>query len=974
MRQMAMRMVLAGLVWTLAGCNFFGWVGGGSGLPCQNDQNCPSSMYCADNHTCQPGAPAGDAGASDAARADAAGSDYGARDTSSADQSAADRSGVDAGTDAAGTDAAGTDAGGTDAATNDSAETDAAGTDAGGTDAATNDSAETDAAGTDAGSADSGCPDLDGDGYGAGTCAGGTDCDDTDPDVHPGAIDFPDDGVDQDCDNNFASAASANGIFIISSGADNGDCTANAPCATLAYGLYRAGALGKSDIYLTEGKYTGVTITNSVNLYGGYRSVTSLDWSMRNPAIYVSRIEEDAVQGLGAAIKVTATAQVVIDGCTLIGPQSDNQVEMSAGVTNSGNLWLRRVDVRGGRGVGNMLGVHSTGVSLRISQSRIAGGLATGVQRSGGVIVESGDLTIDRSEIHGGRSSTTTTGVSYSSGAVAVLVNNAIHGGWAIGTNAGDATAVLHRSGQLYAVHNTIFGGDAYQSAVGVDIGSRASIVDNLIEPGTVTSGLRYGIQVGATVEQASIGLVGNTFNRPSGSTAFSLHVASAPFNVTATTCQGWTSCQEIRDNQERIVDPGVAPAVMAWDVAAGRREPTPSITGMDSAVDATAYLPSQARGLRLRDIDGEPRPISGGDTGADEVTGVFVRATGCVSQGGGSPANPFCTISAALASLSFSAEGSHRIYVACSAPSYDSPLSVTYDASLFGGYGEDWTRVLPSLTSLVVANQRALYVGTGARVVMQGFALSCTGQDRCVEQVAGSELLLADSAVASGGNGSSCQTIDSTGRLFLQRVVASGSDTSSTSSALWVRPTGSAVVANSALIGGASSSMSVGAASQGTLLLVNNYLSGNGNNITALMIQGGSAVLVNNILAAGDGLAGVGCRVNQGTVMAVHNNYFWACTSCCLAMTPEFTCIQNTANLNTTDNWTTGTDVGGNLSGAADCAIPSAGYHLGTSPNSCGDNGVDPAPWYDGVLVERDIDGQPRPQGFWDIGPDEVP
>ena len=42
------------------------------------------------------------------------------------------------------------------------------------------------------------CDDADGDGYADVNCDG-TDCDDTDPDVHPGAAD-PCDGVDQDCD------------------------------------------------------------------------------------------------------------------------------------------------------------------------------------------------------------------------------------------------------------------------------------------------------------------------------------------------------------------------------------------------------------------------------------------------------------------------------------------------------------------------------------------------------------------------------------------------------------------------------------------------------------------------------------------------------------------------------------------------------------------------------------------------------
>lgn len=43
-------------------------------------------------------------------------------------------------------------------------------------------------------------PDEDGDGYNAGGDCGPADCDDSNPDIYPGANDPKDDGVDQDCD------------------------------------------------------------------------------------------------------------------------------------------------------------------------------------------------------------------------------------------------------------------------------------------------------------------------------------------------------------------------------------------------------------------------------------------------------------------------------------------------------------------------------------------------------------------------------------------------------------------------------------------------------------------------------------------------------------------------------------------------------------------------------------------------------
>jgi hypothetical protein len=44
------------------------------------------------------------------------------------------------------------------------------------------------------------CTDIDGDGYGDGVGCMGSDCDDFDPDVNPGAIEICEDGIDNDCD------------------------------------------------------------------------------------------------------------------------------------------------------------------------------------------------------------------------------------------------------------------------------------------------------------------------------------------------------------------------------------------------------------------------------------------------------------------------------------------------------------------------------------------------------------------------------------------------------------------------------------------------------------------------------------------------------------------------------------------------------------------------------------------------------
>lgn len=64
------------------------------------------------------------------------------------------------------------------------------------------------------------CTDEDGDGYDAvDSCAGGTDCDDSDPSVHPDAEDVCGNGVDEDCSGSDATCGDV--------GPDTGSCTDN---------------------------------------------------------------------------------------------------------------------------------------------------------------------------------------------------------------------------------------------------------------------------------------------------------------------------------------------------------------------------------------------------------------------------------------------------------------------------------------------------------------------------------------------------------------------------------------------------------------------------------------------------------------------------------------------------------------------------------------------------------------------------
>lgn len=108
--------------------------------------------------------------------------------------------------------------------------------------------------------------DLDNDGWT--TCGG--DCDDGAPGTHPGAND-PVDGLfaDENCDG--IDGDLTDSVFVSPTGVDTGDCAMIGPCATVAFAMGRAVALGRHQVNLRAGNYLQIIEPlNGLEIVGGF--------------------------------------------------------------------------------------------------------------------------------------------------------------------------------------------------------------------------------------------------------------------------------------------------------------------------------------------------------------------------------------------------------------------------------------------------------------------------------------------------------------------------------------------------------------------------------------------------------------------------------------------------------------------------------------------------------------------------------
>jgi hypothetical protein len=140
---------------------------------------------------------------------------------------------------------------------------------------------------------------LDGDGDGYATDDG--DCDDTNPEIYPGASDRPDDAaIDTNCDGFDGDLARS--LFVAPSGDDAAAGTRQAPLQTIGAAIQRARASALTAVLIADGLYLEtLELATGVSLFGGYNAAAG--WT-RDP-------DSDALRPEVQATRVAARAETI---------------------------------------------------------------------------------------------------------------------------------------------------------------------------------------------------------------------------------------------------------------------------------------------------------------------------------------------------------------------------------------------------------------------------------------------------------------------------------------------------------------------------------------------------------------------------------------------------------------------------------------------------------------------------------------
>ncbi|MCZ7650306.1 MAG: putative metal-binding motif-containing protein [Thermoanaerobaculia bacterium] len=202
----------------------------------------------------------------------------------------------------------------------------------------------------------------------AGYVGNGDDCDDSAPEVHPGAVDLPDplfadsncDGIDGDVDR---------AAFVAVGGANDGLCALAAPCASVGHAAAVVAAdPARDQVYVSAGSYPGAfDLPDGVAIHGGYDT----GWVRADRAVpgHLATLQGGFHAGSALFLTVRALNAVAsLSDLRLVGPlavgQSGGRGQSSQVVHAQGSaLDILRVDLVQGDGAGGSAGAAGSGAS-----------------------------------------------------------------------------------------------------------------------------------------------------------------------------------------------------------------------------------------------------------------------------------------------------------------------------------------------------------------------------------------------------------------------------------------------------------------------------------------------------------------------------------------------------------------------------------------------------------------------------------
>ena len=359
------------------------------------------------------------------------------------------------------------------------------------------------------------CSDSDADGVT--DCNG--DCDDSDPANFPGNPEVCGDNADNDCDGTPDQTCGGLGTYVsLNTGDDANTGTKDMPVKTIGKGIQNAvtiqGTTAASiDVFVAEGHYPEkVTLTEKVNLLGGFSCTAQpCSWA-RDPAQYDTAILNQDFEGVLADNSITKATR--IDGFRIMGmtgdptgnPPGTVALTLEGGTPTVVNNTIVGGDSQGG----SYLDGHSFGIALIPPANDLSGALidnnvvtgggsvnnvsaAIGFVDSGGAIGKTYAL-VTRNTLKGGTASASRGIVAWASGTGTIIRNNDIQGGegsnnsWGIDVGSialidsnrinTDTTApakspntanwsggIQSASSTTVIVNNVVLGADAFQSA-----------------------------------------------------------------------------------------------------------------------------------------------------------------------------------------------------------------------------------------------------------------------------------------------------------------------------------------------------------------------------------------------------------------------------------------------------------------------------------------------------------------------------